>query len=123
MLLPRARRAVIALAELQAGFVLPSRVSGAGVRVTDKHRREQTMSLEKAVAAWLRLVRNGQHGFGGREHVPGRDDVLLAAHDGHIPSDLPDLPWLYLVRLVADPPLLQRPRRRPVACTQPLDSR
>ena len=111
VLLPRARRAVEALRELQRGFFLPSRVSSDGVRVTDKGR-EQVMPLEAAVAAWLRVVRNAQHGFGGKVAVPGRDDVLLASHNGDVPRDLSDLAWLYLLRVVANPSLLRRRVRR-----------
>lgn len=107
VLLPRARRAVEALKELQRGFFLPSRVSGDGVRVTGKHG-EHVMPLEAAVVAWLRLVRNAQHGFGGNVEFPGRDDVLLASHDGEVPRYLSDLAWLYLLRVVAHPSLLRR---------------
>lgn len=111
VLLPRARRAVKALEELQRGFFLPSRASHDGVRVAGKHG-EQVMPLEVAVAAWLRLVRNAQHGFGGKVEFPGRDDVLLASHDGEVPRDLSDLAWLYLLRVVANPLLLRRRVRR-----------
>lgn len=112
VLLPRAERGVAALRELQGGFFLPSRISTRGVRVKAKQGHDEHLSLEKAVAAWLRIIRNAQHGFGGREQVPGRDDVLLASHDGDIPEHLPDLAWLYLLRMLARPALLKRPAAR-----------
>lgn len=108
VLLPRAERGVAALRELQGGFFLPSRVTAQGVRVSTKHGSDEFLSLEKATAAWLRIIRNAQHGFGGREQMPGRDDVLLASHDGDIPEHLADLAWLYLLRVIATPTLLAR---------------
>lgn len=117
VLLPRAERGVAALQELQDGFFLPSRVSPTeGVRVKAKQGHDEYLPPERAAATWLRIVRNAQHGFGGREQLPGRDDVLLASHDGEIPEHLPDLAWLYLLRLVAQPSLLApQVYRRPSA--------
>jgi hypothetical protein len=108
VLIPRAERAVKALQELQEGFFLPSRVSDSSIRVPDKTGSEQEVPLESAVASWLRVLRNAGHGFGSKPSKKGRDDVLLRAHDGVVPADLPDLPYLYLVELLAFPERLRR---------------
>ena len=106
VLLPRARQAVAALQQLQHGFFARSRLQDGGLRVPDRGGVERLMSLEKAVAAYLRVLRNGGHAFGGRP-VPG-DGVLLMAHNGEIPVDLPDLAYLYLLHLLACPQDLRR---------------
>ena len=68
------------------------------------------MPLESAAALWLRVLRNAGHGFGSRSSgAKARDDALLVAHDGSVPTDLPDLPYLYLLQLLARPELLRRP--------------
>jgi hypothetical protein len=91
VLLPRARAAVVALEELQEGFFLRSRLTPGGLRVPDKHGNENVMTLDKAAAAYMRILRNAGHAFGGRPGQHGRDEVLLMSHTGHIPVDIPDL--------------------------------
>lgn len=109
VLLPRAERAVTALRELQDGFFLPTRVSGGNIRLPDrKSALDRSVSLESAAASWLRVLRNAGHGFGSRPKVKARNDALLVAHDGSVPSDLPDLAYLYLLQLLARPDLLRR---------------
>lgn len=110
VLLPRARRAVAALRQLQDGFFAPSRLRDGGLLVPRRDGTEVVMSLEKAVSAYLRVLRNGGHAFGGRQQ-PG-DGVLLAAHDGVVPVDLPDLAYLYLLHLLARPRDPRFPGRR-----------
>jgi hypothetical protein len=56
----------------------------------------------------LRVLRNGGHAFGGRPQPA--DGVLLAAHDGVIPVDLPDFAYLYLLHLLAHPRALEHLR-------------
>ena len=102
VLLPRARAAVTALEELQKGFFLPSRVSSAGVRLPFKGG-ERIVDFETAAALYLRALRNGGHGFGGRLGDAVRDRALLASHNGNIPVALADLIYLYLLRILADP--------------------
>jgi hypothetical protein len=109
VLLPRARRAVGALADLQSGFFLPSRSTSAGIRLPDKNQGERIVSPEDAAASWLRVLRNAGHAFGTRNEASrARDEALLLAHDGVVPHDLADLAYLYLLRLVANPGLLKR---------------
>jgi hypothetical protein len=108
VLLPRARQAVAALRQLQDGFFAPSRLRESGMMVPRKDGTESVMSIEKAVAAYLRVLRNGGHAFGGRPQPA--DSALLAAHDGVIPVDLPDLAYLYLLHLLARPRVLEHRR-------------
>jgi hypothetical protein len=110
VLLPRARQAVSALRRLQDGFFAPSRLQDGGLLVPRRDGTESAMSLEKAASAYLRVLRNGGHAFGGRSQPA--DGVLLTAHDGDVPVDLPDLAYLYLLHLLARPHDLRR-RRAP----------
>jgi hypothetical protein len=88
LLLP-ARRAVQALREMQTGFFLPSRTTGAIVRLPDRHGREREWPIEEAVALYLQLARNANHGFTPeRDANERRDQILLMAHDGDIPGDV-----------------------------------
>jgi hypothetical protein len=103
VLLLRARNAVKALDDLNSGFFLPSRITGPGLRMPGKNG-EAIEPYEDAAAMLLRVLRNSVHGFGGRKGLAEeRARVLLASHDGVIPSDLPDLAYLYLLRLLALP--------------------
>ncbi len=106
VLLPRATQAVAALQQLQHGFFALSRLQDGGLRVPDRRGVDRVMSLEKAAAAYLRVLRNGGHAFGGRP-VPA-DGVLLMAHNGEVPIDLPDLAYLHLLHLLARPQDLRR---------------
>jgi hypothetical protein len=106
VLLPRATLAVGALKQLQDGFFVPSRLQDSGLQIPDKRGVERVISLEKATAAYLRVLRNGGHAFGGRP-APA-DGVLLLSHNGDIPVDLPDLAYLYLLHLLARPQDLRR---------------
>lgn len=108
VLLPRACAAVTALEKLQRGFFLPSRLVAGGLRVPDKRGNENVISLEKAAAAYLRVLRNAGHAFGGRSGQRVRDEVLLMSHNGDLPVDLPDFAYLYLLCLLARPHDLQR---------------
>jgi hypothetical protein len=108
VLLPRARASITALEKLQQGFFLPSRLVAGGLRVPDKRGNENVISLEKATATYLRVLRNAGHAFGGRPGQQARDEVLLMSHNGDLPVDLPDLAYLYLLRLLARPYDLQR---------------
>lgn len=108
VLLPRARQAVAALRQLQDGFFAPSRLRDGGLAVPRRDGTENVMSLERAVADYLRVLRNGGHAFGGRPQPA--DGVLLMAHNGYIPDGLPDLAYLYLLHLLARPQDLRRRR-------------
>ncbi|MGH3402147.1 MAG: hypothetical protein ACRDRJ_06455 [Streptosporangiaceae bacterium] len=108
VLLPRARAAVLALEELQQGFFLRSRLTSGGLRVPDKRGNDNVITLEKASAAYLRVLRNSGHAFGSRPGQRARDEVLLMSHTGEIPLDLPDLAYLYVLQLLATSQTLRR---------------
>jgi hypothetical protein len=109
VLLPRARAAVIALEDVQAGFFLKPRLSAAGLRRPDKRGNDEVIPLDRAVSEYLRCLRNAGHGFGATDRNGAkRSDVLLTSHNGELPFDLSDLGWLYLLRLMSQPQLLRR---------------
>lgn len=109
LLLPAARRAVVALEDLQSGFFLARQQGIDRVEYTDANGELQNPSLEEATAQYLRVLRNATHGHGSNrvEHKL-RTDALLAHHDGHLPHDLGLLGWLYLLDLLANPANLRR---------------
>jgi hypothetical protein len=113
LLLP-ARRAVLALKEMAAGF-LSSRVTGSAIRLPDRRGGGRDWSLDEAVGLYLQLLRNANHGFTPeRDANERRDQVLLMAHDGNIPGDIAFLPHLYWLDVLAHPERL-RHRLRPRA--------
>ena len=62
------------------------------------------MSLEKAAAAaYLRVLHNAGHAFGGCPGQQARNEVLLMSNSGDIPLDLPELAYRYLFHLLARP--------------------
>ena len=94
---------------MQQGFFQRSRLASGGLRVPDKRGNDNVMSLEADAAAYLRVLRYAATRFGGRPGPQRRDEVLLMSHTGDIPLDLPDLAYLFLLRLLARPEDL-RPR-------------
>lgn len=116
LLLIPARKAVDALRHLQSGFFLPSRTTGAVVRLPDRHGADRDWPIEDAVALYIQLLRNANHGFTPeRDADERRDQILLMAHDGDIPGDLALLPYLYWLDTLAHPERLARavrPRAR-----------
>ena len=116
MLLPTARRAVEGLRRCQDGFLASTKVSAAGVSVPDKKCGERVLSKEDAVAQYLRIVRNGSHGFTGEnDGQRRRDEILLMTHSGDIPGDVAFLPYLYWLESLTDLTQVRRmlpPRRK-----------
>ena len=116
LLLP-ARRAVAALRQLQSGFFLPTRTTGSVVRLPDRQGDDRDWPIDEAVALYLQLLRNANHGFTPEQDAnERRDQVLLLAHDGDIPGDVAFLPYLYWLDAIAHPERLGhrlRPRSRP----------
>ena len=115
LLLP-ARRAVQALRSLQTGF-LPSRTTSGVVRLPDRKGGDRSWPIDDAVALYLQLLRNANHGFTPhRDADERRDQILLMAHDGNIPGDVAFLPYLYWLDTLAHADhfryrLRPRPRR------------
>jgi hypothetical protein len=113
LLLRPARRAVDALRHVQSGFFLPSRTSGSTVRLPDRSGGERNWSIDEAVALYLQLLRNANHGFTPEADTnERRDQILLMAHDGDVPGDVALLPYLYWLDTVAHPDRFGR-RLRP----------
>jgi hypothetical protein len=108
MLLPTARRAVEGLRACQDGFFLSSRVTSGGVRVPVRGGGERIVPPADAVAQYLRVVRNANHGFSGQNDAERRrDEILLMAHDGNVPGDVAFLAYLYWLEVLANPKLLR----------------
>jgi hypothetical protein len=84
--------------------------------VPDRNGGERVLSKEDAVAQYLRIVRNGNHGFTGEnDGQRRRDEILLMTHSGDIPGEVAFLPYLYWLESLADPSQLRRllpPRRK-----------
>ncbi len=106
VLLPRARSAVRALERIQDGFFLPERLVDGGLRLPTNQGHEEVVPLDKAASLWLRVIRNSHHGFDQKQTLRSR--ALLSSHDGDLPEHLPDLAWLYLLALMANPDYLRR---------------
>lgn len=95
ILLPLARRAIVALRELQDGFFMQGHSAGG-----------QVVGLSKDVAAarYVKVLRNATHGHGAKSaHLIDQTNALLAHHDGGIPHDLPLLGYLYLLDWITRP--------------------
>ena len=108
VLVPRARLGRDALEQVQEGFFLPSRVDDTGIRIPNSDGKNRTISRSEAVAQYLRVLRNSGHSFGstGGRRTRSRlaqDRALLISHNGKLPVDLPDLAYLYLLRLLTRP--------------------
>ena len=109
LLLPTAQRALDALQSIQSGFFLSPVVGPGGVRASDRNGNAVVQPYEDAVASYLRVLRNAKHGFTGQNDAGRRrDQVLLMAHDGDVPTDLSFLPYLYWLEIMAEPERLVR---------------
>jgi hypothetical protein len=115
LLLIPARRAVHALRSLQSGF-LPSMVKASVILLPDRHGRDREWPLGDAIALYLQLLRNANHGFTPEQDAnERRDQILLMSHDGYVPSDIAFLPYIYWLEALAHPDRLRsmiRPRGR-----------
>jgi hypothetical protein len=104
LLLPRARRAVDALEEVQQGFFLRAQDG----RVTVEPSKGRTLTPAKAVAQYLKVLRNATHGHGAKsQRALEATDTLLACHNGRLPHDISLLAWLYLLDLMSSPAYLR----------------
>jgi hypothetical protein len=62
------------------------------------------LPIDEAVALYLQLLRNANHGFTPqRDADERRDQILFMAHDGNIPGDIAFLPYLYWLDTLAHP--------------------
>lgn len=109
ILLPAADRAVAALKDRQAGFYLPRQLGTDRVEHTDSDGNRVSLPLALAAAEYMRLLRNATHGHGSnRRERQALTNSLLVQHDGQVPHDLALLGYLYLLELLAVPPMLRR---------------
>ncbi|WIV60742.1 hypothetical protein [Amycolatopsis nalaikhensis] len=109
ILLPAARRAVAALAELQNGFFLLQQSGATEIDILDNGQVVGSLKPERAAAEYVKVLRNATHGFGSNKS--GRNGItntLLAHHNGEIPQDLPLLGYLYLLDVLSRPEVVER---------------
>ena len=112
VLLPRCERAAAALESLTQGFYLTERIEGDLLRVRRKDGAWENVSLGAATAEYLNLLRDAAHSF-RKKMTNERDRSLFVAHNGVVDSSVADVPFVHLVRLLADPSDLKRRLTRP----------
>lgn len=109
VLLPAGRRGVAALKRLQDGFYLQRYTGNVEVDVRGPSGVISKMDMKKAVAEYVKMLRNATHGHGTNK--PGRIELtnsLLAQHDGDVPHDLGLLGYLYLIDFLMRPDVIER---------------
>jgi len=115
IVIPRCERAASALEKLRdEGFYLTERITDTGLRVRNKEGRWDTTPLDAAVADYINLVRDAGHSLGRKMRDP-RELSLFVAHNGMIPPETADVPYIHLIRLLTDPDIIRkalRPVRR-----------
>lgn len=113
VLLPRAAAAVDALEKAQRGFFVDARLRGADILLPNaKSGVDEPVPLTKASELWIRILRNSQHGYDRPPDI--RERAILTAHTGEIPERLPDLAWLAVLSIFAQPELLRRNTQQPL---------
>jgi hypothetical protein len=101
ILLPAARRAVGALKGVQDGFFISRQANSDRVNLQYPDGRVESLSLDRAAALYVKLLRNATHGHGGnRRGVATRSNALLAHHNGYLPHDLALLGYVYLLDIL-----------------------
>lgn len=109
VILPVARRAVLALEEMQGGFFIAKQLGLSDLPLFDGRET----SFEDGIARYLKLLRDATHGHGSNKpKMVQPTKRLLAHHDGDIPHDLGLLAYLYLVDLLIDPHRLRQVLRK-----------
>ena len=97
---------------LTQGFYLTERIEGDLLRVRRKDGAWENVSLGAATAEYLNLLRDAAHSF-RKKMTNERDRSLFVAHNGVVDSSVADVPFVHLVRLLADPSDLKRRLTRP----------
>lgn len=64
-------------------------------------------SLHRATADYINLIRDAGHSWGQKLASPGPLSLFMC-HNGELSPDLADLPFVHLVRFLADPGELAR---------------
>lgn len=114
VLLPRCRRAATALEGLTSRFYLSERVDDGRLRLRTKDGGWIPVSLGAATAEYLNLIRDAGHTW--REKMSSdHDRSLFVAHDGVVDPSVADVPFVHLVRLLADATELKTRLTRPAS--------
>ncbi|HLK16510.1 MAG TPA: hypothetical protein VKT78_17010 [Fimbriimonadaceae bacterium] len=80
LLLPPARRSVEALRAVPQGFFMTGHMKAGGMELPDRRGNLQVRPLEEAAAIYLRILRNGHHGFTpGPGHETRQRQILMSA--------------------------------------------
>lgn len=115
VLLPAAERAVAGLEELQDGFFLRRHSGTAQVELSYPDGGGRLLWPDEAAAMYLRVLRNATHGHGSNQaNQVLLTNAMLAQHTGHVPHELTQLGYLYLLELMSDPALFKRNLRERV---------
>ncbi len=113
--LPKCRAAVDGLDTVKAGFFLQRHVSTNGLIDIPGHTG--TRKWDDAIPDYLRIDRNAAHSFLTEidpDRNPGNLEIFMS-HEGTLASDLLDIPFLWLMLLVAQPHRLSTPLLRRAA--------
>ncbi len=101
-------RAVSALIEMQDGFFL-RHLSDDLVTIQTSRGQQKTLTLDTAVAQYLKVIRDATHGHGSnKDKARGKTNALLAQHNGQIPHEVSGLGFLYLLDVLSRPDVLRR---------------
>ncbi|MBI3429049.1 MAG: hypothetical protein HY050_03120, partial [Actinobacteria bacterium] len=68
---------------------------------------QDPISLDRARAQYVRVLRNSTHGFSDLANNP-RNLSYLANHTAELDNKLPDLVWWYLIRILSNPMEISR---------------
>jgi hypothetical protein len=103
LLIPKAECAVAALQAVQDGFFIKKQRGTSTVKLVNDEGITESWDMETATQKLLRARRNAVHGFGGLRNEAGDAARILAQHDGDLPRDLVDLPYVYLLEFLCVP--------------------
>ena len=84
------------------GFFDSARHIDGDLLIKDRAGRLTRITRDRAVASYLSVVRNANHGYAKLSASP-RDADLLYSHDGRVPREAADVPLIYLLDLIFDP--------------------
>lgn len=103
MALPLCALAVDALESVKQGFFVKERLTDETIRMPRADGGHSELSINVAVARYLRVVRNSHHGYGEMARENPQAMALLASHDGSVPPALPDIAFVHLLSLLVRP--------------------
>ncbi|WP_460869104.1 hypothetical protein [Rhodococcus aerolatus] len=108
----RCEAAADALDDVQKGFTPTTRARAGGLEQVPRAKGtgDETVQWDDAIPDYLRVVRNLSHAAGSKVLANRRQKHLLMSHTGELGESLPDLAYLWLLRIVADPSLAIAPQ-------------